>query len=201
MFNDQNQEQRTLFHPPEPINSIISTQQSSWNNDRIMEDLSIILSDLIHSPNYEVNLRKNNDNLIRELGMDPEIFREQFDHLDELSLSSLISNVGVGVFSEEPNHFESDEEESDEEESDRVSQAQTASIESYQPHFVPATENVISRMLKITHFDHSYCSLCLDSDEQEKGIVQTPCGHQYHMTCLQKWLSNGNFCPVCRFKL
>ena len=29
-------------------------------------------------------------------------------------------------------------------------------------------------------------------------IMQTPCGHKYHPTCLKKWLEIKLECPSCR---
>lgn len=44
------------------------------------------------------------------------------------------------------------------------------------------------------------CALCLDSAEESKDTWFTlPCGHSYHMECINKLISNNiSVCPLCR---
>ena len=46
------------------------------------------------------------------------------------------------------------------------------------------------------------CCICLEQTSDEKDTAITVCGHNYHTSCLLKWISNSkNFCPLCRLKL
>ncbi|KAL6221875.1 hypothetical protein ACLB2K_005267 [Fragaria x ananassa] len=49
------------------------------------------------------------------------------------------------------------------------------------------------------------CSVCVEGFRaaEEGGAggragKQVPCGHIYHETCIAKWLSHSNSCPLCR---
>ncbi|GMP59664.1 hypothetical protein CsSME_00022864 [Camellia sinensis var. sinensis] len=49
------------------------------------------------------------------------------------------------------------------------------------------------------------CTVCMEAFLQsaEEGTVgeQIPCGHVYHDTCIAKWLSLHDSCPLCRCKI
>lgn len=43
------------------------------------------------------------------------------------------------------------------------------------------------------------CSICLDEIVAETtGIVSMACGHNYHMSCISRWLTVTPSCPECR---
>lgn len=43
------------------------------------------------------------------------------------------------------------------------------------------------------------CSICLDEIVSETtGIVSMACGHNYHMSCISRWLTTTPSCPECR---
>ena len=45
------------------------------------------------------------------------------------------------------------------------------------------------------------CSICYDpfkSEQGERAIVKTPCGHVYHKECIGNWLQSQRSCPICR---
>ncbi|CAK9093920.1 unnamed protein product [Durusdinium trenchii] len=44
----------------------------------------------------------------------------------------------------------------------------------------------------------SCCAVCLDPFNQQKEIVQTPCGHVFHKRCLGGWMQVACTCPLCR---
>jgi len=48
--------------------------------------------------------------------------------------------------------------------------------------------------------DHAHdCSICLDKlDGEIDDIARMVCGHQYHATCLYRWLDKSINCPLCR---
>jgi hypothetical protein len=47
--------------------------------------------------------------------------------------------------------------------------------------------------------DMPLCPICLDA-EVLGSIIQTtlPCGHQFHVNCLQHWFRQNRNCPICR---
>jgi len=48
------------------------------------------------------------------------------------------------------------------------------------------------------------CCICLeefDTEAGDKAIVQTPCDHLYHKSCLVGWLKSNKSCPICRTDL
>jgi hypothetical protein len=57
----------------------------------------------------------------------------------------------------------------------------------------------------------SDCPICMDALMDESaptegnrlvpGVVQTPCGHIFHESCLKHWASRSGTCPLCRTDL
>lgn len=45
------------------------------------------------------------------------------------------------------------------------------------------------------------CCCCCDEFNSEKVIVQTPCKHYFHQSCLADWLKLARTCPICRTDL
>ena len=42
------------------------------------------------------------------------------------------------------------------------------------------------------------CSICFDNFEKRQKIKKLrKCGHEYHSTCLDKWLNDEKRCPMC----
>ncbi|KAA8534923.1 hypothetical protein F0562_029861 [Nyssa sinensis] len=42
------------------------------------------------------------------------------------------------------------------------------------------------------------CTICMEGFQSGTGGKQVPCGHVYHATCITKWFSLHNSCPLCR---
>ena len=56
------------------------------------------------------------------------------------------------------------------------------------------------RNSKISLNENSFlCSICQDNNEIVIRILK--CNHYFHVTCIDKWLSNNKTCPVCRYNL
>ncbi|KAK0574911.1 hypothetical protein LWI29_030807 [Acer saccharum] len=45
------------------------------------------------------------------------------------------------------------------------------------------------------------CAICLVRFGVGKEIRRTPCMHDFHETCIAKWLKRSHLCPLCRFPL
>ncbi|XP_057458713.1 RING-H2 finger protein ATL7-like isoform X2 [Lotus japonicus] len=46
------------------------------------------------------------------------------------------------------------------------------------------------------------CSVCLLDYQAEDRLQQIPaCGHTFHMSCIDLWLSSHSTCPLCRLSL
>ncbi|KAL3624659.1 hypothetical protein CASFOL_031327 [Castilleja foliolosa] len=66
------------------------------------------------------------------------------------------------------------------------------------------SKEIITRHLKTS--DHpknegELCAVCLDdlSRLNKKMIIGTlDCGHEYHKSCIKKWLTRKNCCPLCK---
>lgn len=43
------------------------------------------------------------------------------------------------------------------------------------------------------------CAICLEEykNMDDVGTLKT-CGHDYHVSCIRKWLSMKNMCPICK---
>lgn len=56
-----------------------------------------------------------------------------------------------------------------------------------------------SDILKVSQANlHHECSICLENFCADSEIVQLPCGHLYHETCILEWLKAKFTCPFCR---
>tara|TARA_B100000900_G_scaffold404791_1_gene413602 strand:- start:697 stop:1185 length:489 start_codon:yes stop_codon:yes gene_type:complete len=46
------------------------------------------------------------------------------------------------------------------------------------------------------------CTICLQKINliSPKKISSCPCGHDFHHSCIKKWVISNNTCPVCREK-
>lgn len=43
-----------------------------------------------------------------------------------------------------------------------------------------------------------HCTVCLCEYEQGEMLRQLPCSHDFHLKCIDLWLSNHTTCPICR---
>ena len=45
------------------------------------------------------------------------------------------------------------------------------------------------------------CSICLQKITLNQIIRETKCNHNYHAKCLDRWLEERIFCPLCKKEL
>lgn len=46
--------------------------------------------------------------------------------------------------------------------------------------------------------EEEVCSICLDFFQQNQRLLELPCEHKYHESCIVPWLENNDKCPLCR---
>ena len=42
------------------------------------------------------------------------------------------------------------------------------------------------------------CTVCLEDYKSTDQVIQLPCQHVFHQTCLVEWLKINGICPMCR---
>jgi E3 ubiquitin-protein ligase ATL7/58/59 len=48
----------------------------------------------------------------------------------------------------------------------------------------------------------SRCSVCLGEYQSDERLQRIPpCGHTFHVDCIDHWLSTNSTCPLCRVSL
>ncbi|GMI76745.1 hypothetical protein HRI_001343800 [Hibiscus trionum] len=126
----------------------------------------------------------------------PEEFRgnrgsEIFDHIDSVCRANedvvrLLIVVKFGVFKVHDDSYHdclSDDNEIDEE-----------------IGFVPASNSSIEALEDVSDLGPEFeCMICLE--EGEKKGKRMPCGHAFHVGCIQEWLEKNNLCPLCRYAM
>ncbi len=45
------------------------------------------------------------------------------------------------------------------------------------------------------------CSICLEEVQKGEKIRLMPCGHRYHLPCIDSWLLRKGYCPICKRNL
>jgi len=66
----------------------------------------------------------------------------------------------------------------------------------------------VREMLPVVVFKESFlihetqCSVCLADYQPEERLQRIPpCGHTFHIDCIDHWLSKNTTCPLCRVSL
>mmetsp|Transcript_14681 Transcript_14681/g.42772 ORF Transcript_14681/g.42772 Transcript_14681/m.42772 type:complete len:294 (+) Transcript_14681:154-1035(+) len=67
-----------------------------------------------------------------------------------------------------------------------------------------ATQDLIDMMPVVDYSPHcldcvseTSCAVCLSDFEWDDGLRRLPCGHHFHMGCIDKWLRRNKVCPLC----
>ncbi|XP_013784778.1 uncharacterized protein LOC106468873 [Limulus polyphemus] len=58
-----------------------------------------------------------------------------------------------------------------------------------------------SRANNNTEMRQKECQVCLSSYEEGEVLRILPCFHDYHASCIDKWLKNNRSCPTCRVEV
>ena len=45
------------------------------------------------------------------------------------------------------------------------------------------------------------CAVCLHESEEDVIVKKLPCGHCFHVDCVDEWLKRRCTCPICRTKV
>ena len=65
---------------------------------------------------------------------------------------------------------------------------------------VQSSVNAISVASHISENEY-HCAICLEMYEEGESLVQLPCGHIHHETCIIRWLQEKSNCPLCNINL
>jgi hypothetical protein len=49
--------------------------------------------------------------------------------------------------------------------------------------------------------EEPHCSICLCEYEDGEKLVNLPCKHMFHDTCISSWTNNNTRCPLCNYDL
>ncbi|GMI73518.1 hypothetical protein HRI_001021100 [Hibiscus trionum] len=80
----------------------------------------------------------------------------------------------------------------------------TSEFESINYGMVAAKESSIGEMLKkvrVDDGDAGNCMICLEELEVGYEASRMPCCHFFHGDCIEKWLKQSHYCPICRFEM
>lgn len=45
------------------------------------------------------------------------------------------------------------------------------------------------------------CAVCLEELQDGDDLLQLPCAHRFHCSCVSPWLENSSHCPCCRMDI
>ncbi|KAH1108572.1 hypothetical protein J1N35_012340 [Gossypium stocksii] len=69
---------------------------------------------------------------------------------------------------------------------------------------VPAKESLVKEMVnmvKVEAGDEEDCMICLEALEVGFYASRMPCSHTFHGDCIEEWLKQSHYCPICRFEM
>jgi len=70
--------------------------------------------------------------------------------------------------------------------------------------FLIDSNNIANKNFKKDSFnfeiknESKICVICFDEIIKKQEQVYIKCGHFYHKTCIDKWLTTSNLCPICK---
>ncbi|TYH90985.1 hypothetical protein ES332_A13G086700v1 [Gossypium tomentosum] len=69
---------------------------------------------------------------------------------------------------------------------------------------VPTKESLVNEMLKrikVEDEDIKVCIVCLEQLKVGAEAYRMPGSHIFHGDCIEKWLKQSHYCPICRFEM
>ncbi|TXG75144.1 hypothetical protein ES332_1Z011900v1 [Gossypium tomentosum] len=69
---------------------------------------------------------------------------------------------------------------------------------------VPAKESLVKEMVSMVRVedgDEEDCMIWLEELEVGFYASRMPCSHTFHGDCIEKWLKQSHYCPICRFEM
>ncbi|KAK5771031.1 hypothetical protein PVK06_047204 [Gossypium arboreum] len=69
---------------------------------------------------------------------------------------------------------------------------------------IPAKESLFKEMQKTVRIeagDEEDCMICLEELEVGFDASRMPCSNTFHGDCIEKWLRQSHYCPICRFEM
>ncbi|KAK9013344.1 hypothetical protein V6N11_041357 [Hibiscus sabdariffa] len=69
---------------------------------------------------------------------------------------------------------------------------------------VGATESSVKNMVKkvrVEDGEEGDCMVCLEELSVGFEASQMPCSHIFHGSCIERWLNQSHYCPICRFEM
>jgi len=177
IVNEFNRKEHILLHQSnknEIINSNISNQDSNINHNQDNND-NIDLS--------TISLGRNNHNII---------FRHQNNNgNNRRNRRSSMDNNSIRRYSVIPSSSSDD---SDSEEKDYLKDLYNISNSS---NFITIK---IKDPKKLSE-NKKQCLICLERFIKGQDCIILPCLHIFHSSCIKKWISIKNFCPLCKQKI
>ncbi|CAN6325778.1 unnamed protein product [Urochloa humidicola] len=85
--------------------------------------------------------------------------------------------------------------------------AAAASFAAWPMRRVPAAASAVAGLPETTAVGagdeegEACCAVCLEGYVAGDALRTMPCAHAFHAGCIVEWLSFGNLCPLCRFRL
>ncbi|PPE00715.1 hypothetical protein GOBAR_AA39853 [Gossypium barbadense] len=68
---------------------------------------------------------------------------------------------------------------------------------------VPTKESLVKEMVKMVKVEagDEDCMICLEELEVGFYASRMPCSRTFHGDCIEKWLKQSHYCPICRFQM
>lgn len=70
-----------------------------------------------------------------------------------------------------------------------IGPAPRSSIDALPVEFIENKRNLL---------EYGSCTVCMDEFTVGMMATKLPCSHSFHVSCIEKWLSQTNSCPLCR---
>ena len=87
----------------------------------------------------------------------------------------------------------------------RIHETETEKLRGPQPASKDTIENLpqlqANQTKTLSCSGHFCCAVCLQESEEDVTVKQLPCGHCFHVECVDEWLKRRCTCPTCRAKV